>query len=120
MYVFDAVNVTNLISPFQASVCDACPPRYYCVNHDRVDPCPKGRYCPGNTGFNQSLCPAGTYNPAEMLMAESECEQCDGGYYCDVAGLFNMTGPCAAGYYCQSGVNTATPSSGFTGSGGMW
>ena len=33
-----------------ASLCDVCPPRYYCVNKDRADPCPSGRYCPGNTG----------------------------------------------------------------------
>ena len=45
----------------QAGACDACPPRYYCVNKDRADPCPQGRYCSGSTGFNMTLCPAGTY-----------------------------------------------------------
>lgn len=31
----------------QASLCDPCPPRYYCVNKDRADPCPTGKYCIG-------------------------------------------------------------------------
>lgn len=31
----------------QASLCDSCPPRYYCVNKDRADPCPVGKYCIG-------------------------------------------------------------------------
>lgn len=74
--------------------------------------------CSGNTGFNYSLCPAGTYNPTELLMSESECKQCDGGYYCDVPGLSNMTAQCAEGYYCQSGVNTAAPNNNNTGFGG--
>lgn len=101
-----------------ASACDICPPRYYCVNKDRPDPCPQGRYCEGNTGFNMSLCPAGTYNPVEMLMAEAECTACDPGHYCDTPGQVNVTGMCSAGYYCQSGVNTAAPSNNNTGSGG--
>ena len=51
----------------QAALCDVCPPRYYCVNKNRVDPCPKGAYCVGNIGFNWDLCPRGTYGPTEML-----------------------------------------------------
>ena len=104
----------------QASSCDDCPPRYYCVNKDVPDPCPKGRYCPSNTGFNQSLCPSGTYNPVEMLMSESECVPCDGGFYCDRTGQVNTTGVCAAGYFCQGGVNTAAPSNNNTGYGGKY
>lgn len=93
----------------QASACDPCPARYYCVNKDRVDPCPKGRFCPGVTGFDMQLCPAGTYGPVEMLLDASECTQCDGGFYCDTPGQYNVSGTCAPGYYCQGGVNTATP-----------
>ena len=51
-------------------------------------------------------------------MSESECKQCDGGYYCDVPGLSNVTAQCAEGYYCQSGVDTAAPSNNNTGFGG--
>lgn len=104
----------------QASVCEPCPPRYYCVNKVRADPCPVGRYCPGGTGFDQQLCPSGTYNPTEMLSNETECTQCDGGYYCDVPGRYNVAGPCSPGYYCQSGVNTAAPSNNNTGFGGLY
>lgn len=103
-----------------ASECDPCPPRYYCVNKDRVDPCPLGHYCEGNTGFNRSQCPAGTYGPTEMLAAESECTACDGGQYCDTPGLFAVSGPCAPGYYCSSGVDTSTPNGANTGIGGEY
>lgn len=102
----------------QASACDACPPRYYCVNKDRADPCPRGRYCPGSTGFNMELCPRGTYGPNEMLSASVECTPCDAGAYCDGAGLTAVSGQCAAGYYCQTGVDTAYPSNNNTGFGG--
>lgn len=101
-----------------AALCDTCPPRYYCVNKDRADPCPEGHYCPGTTGFDTELCPRGTYGPTEMLESADECTQCDGGYYCDMPGLSTMTGFCAPGYYCQYGVDTATPDNNNTGFGG--
>ena len=101
-----------------ASECDVCPPRYYCVNKDRADPCPRGKFCPGNTGFNMTLCPKGTYGPVEMLADASECTQCDGGYYCGDAGLINMSGPCYPGYYCQWGVDTPAPNGNNSGFGG--
>lgn len=51
-------------------------------------------------------------------MFESECKQCDGGYYCDVSGLFNMIVQCVEGYYCQSGVNIVVLSNNNIGFGG--
>lgn len=33
-----------------------------------------------------------------------------GGYYCDINGLSEPTGPCAPGYYCDGGSTTAMPS----------
>ena len=102
----------------KAALCDVCPSRYYCVNKNRPDPCPTGRWCPGNTGYDQQLCPQGTYGPTTMLASAAECTQCDGGYYCSETGASNMTGPCAPGYYCQTGVNTAAPSNNNTGFGG--
>lgn len=101
-----------------AGSCDLCPPRYYCVNKDRADPCPQGRVCEGSTGFNMTLCPSGTYSDVEYLMDTSECKPCDPGSYCDVPGLTAVSGPCSAGYYCQSGVDIAAPSGANTGSGG--
>lgn len=103
-----------------AAVCDVCPPRFYCVNKDRPDPCPPGRYCPGNTGFNMELCPRGTYGPGDMLESAVECTQCDGGFYCSQAGADNVTGPCMAGYYCLYGVDTPAPSNNNTGFGGSY
>ena len=101
-----------------ASVCDACPPRYYCTNQDRADPCPQGAYCPGSNGLDYSLCPAGTYNPSTMLQNMSECVPCDGGKYCETPGLGAPTGNCSAGYYCASGVDLAAPEGNNTGDGG--
>jgi hypothetical protein len=102
----------------QAALCDVCPSRHYCVSGNTADPCPLGRYCPGNNGYSQELCPRGTYGPVEYLKSASECTQCDGGYYCHIAGAANYTGPCAPGYYCQYGVDTAAPSNNNTGFGG--
>ena len=102
------------------TVCDSCPPRYFCVNKDRANPCPTGRYCPGNTGFDMKLCPRGTYGPTTMLESEAECTQCDGGHYCEAPGLDEPTGLCSAGYYCQYGVDTPAPSNNNTGFGGRY
>ncbi|XP_070551430.1 uncharacterized protein [Ptychodera flava] len=101
-----------------ADACDICPSRYYCVNKDRADPCPKGRFCPQGTGFNWGSCPTGTYGPVEMLEDASECTQCDPGYYCSETGAVNTTGPCAEGYYCELGVDTPSPYNNNTGYGG--
>lgn len=102
----------------QASACDPCPPRYYCVNKNKADPCPQGRACPGNTGFNMTLCPRGTYSNVEMLLDVSECKPCDPGSYCDAPGLTAVSGPCTAGFYCHSGVDTSAPSGNNSGFGG--
>ena len=103
-----------------AALCDVCPPRYFCVNKTYPDPCPKGRYCGGNTGFNWGLCPRGTYGPVEMLSSDVQCTQCTGGYYCDNNGAVNVTGPCQPGYYCQLGVDTPAPTNNNTGFGGEY
>ena len=92
-----------------ADVCDVCPPRFYCVNQDRADPCPTGNYCPGNNGHNYSPCLAGTYNPTTGLSAQAECLDCTGGFYCDIPGLDSPTAECLPGYYCTLGVDTGSP-----------
>ncbi|XP_077985306.1 uncharacterized protein LOC144439946 [Glandiceps talaboti] len=102
----------------RASACDICPSRYYCVNKDRVDPCPKGHYCPVGTGFGWESCPLGTYGPVEMLEAASECTQCDPGHYCNEVASINVTGPCSEGFYCELGVDTPAPYNNNTGFGG--
>ncbi|KAI8480901.1 hypothetical protein Bbelb_413740, partial [Branchiostoma belcheri] len=102
----------------QAEVCDTCPAGYYCVRGHVADPCPAGHYCPNGTGFDWKNCPKGTYGPVEMLAAASECTQCDGGRFCSESGATNVTGMCAPGYFCQWGVDTATPNGNHTGVGG--
>ena len=104
-----------------APICNGCPPRFYCVNGDVADPCPLGAYCPGNNGYDYSLCPPGTLNAVTMLSNESECQPCTGGSYCATPGLNTTTDLCAAGYFCTSGVDTATPNNNNnTGTGGMY
>ena len=42
----------------QAALCEDCPAGFYCVD-SAIWPldCPAGEVCPGNTGYNSSLCP---------------------------------------------------------------
>ena len=129
-----------------AALCDDCPPRFYCVD-SAIWPldCPPGKVCAGITGYNYTLCPQvnepltafipkitysywelshhgfaspqGTYGPGVGLADESECTQCDGGYYCDSMGMDSVGPECYAGYYCREGVNTPAPSENNTGDG---
>ena len=63
-----------------------------------------GYYCPYGTGENLQMCPAGTYNPVEGLASEDQCTQCNGGRYCQYPGLSAVSGNCAAGYFCTTGL----------------
>ncbi|KAH3841624.1 hypothetical protein DPMN_115097 [Dreissena polymorpha] len=94
-----------------ASECYVCPAGSFCTSRDSAEPCPRGYYCPEGTGADIIPCPAGTYNPVMSLTQLSECTKCDGGKYCLLPGQDNYAGQCNAGYYCTSGVNTATPNS---------
>ena len=38
-----------------------------------------------------------------------QCKDCDGGFYCSVEAATNITALCAAGYYCESGVDRPNP-----------
>ena len=49
---------------------------------------------------------------------ESECTQCDAGFYCDALNMVTVSGPCDAGYYCQFGSDMAAPESGNKGTAG--
>ena len=105
----------------QGSVCYTCPVRYYCTRQIAADACPPGRYCPAGTGSNPELCPAGTYNPGELLATEDECTSCDPGLYCQYSGLVVPLNDslCSAGFFCTSGVNTPQPNVNNTGIGGI-
>ena len=84
-----------------------CSAGFYCPFGQEViappaNPCNPGNYCPEGSP-SEIPCPRGTYNPGYQLTAESECIDCPPGKYCAHSGLFNYTGPCAEGYYCQNG-----------------
>jgi hypothetical protein len=86
-----------------AAVCYVCPEGFYCTNRDNAEQCPAGYFCPEGTGADIQPCPAGTYSPVLGLIRQSQCTQCDGGKYCQIPGLSEVSGNCSAGYYCESG-----------------
>lgn len=97
----------------------SCSAGYYCTSgsdsktpdgtgNGTAGPCPTGRYCPVSTA-NPQPCPAGTFNNRTMLTAQSECQSCLPGYYCDVPGLSWPTGLCQPGFYCASGSVSSNP-----------
>ena len=49
---------------------------------------------------------AGTFGATDKLTNETECTQCTGGHYCDIAGLSAPAGGCNSGHYCVSGILT--------------
>ena len=95
--------------------------------------CPPGYYCPTGTGLDWQPCPRGTYSMSEnlfrvrtfllfyldicfmylhfmyLLFQANQCSDCDGGFYCDVEAATNVSGLCAAGHYCESGVDIPNP-----------
>ena len=78
-----------------------------------------GFYCPRATGYVLQPCPTGTYSPNTGLAVEAECLSCVAGSYCGSLNLTSPSGPCAAGYYCKNGSDTATPSGGHKGYAGI-
>ncbi|KAH3750565.1 hypothetical protein DPMN_185092 [Dreissena polymorpha] len=54
-------------------------------------------------------CFQGTFNTYEGLINETQCTPCLAGDYCGVEGLNTTSGPCAAGFYCPPGQDTASP-----------
>lgn len=106
----------------RASACQVCPAGLQCMAGQAPVRCAAGRYCPAGTGAQGRLCPAGTFNGQEGMSEEQSCLACSGGQFCMEAGLAAPSGPCAAGYFCTQGVNTATPVAGvpwLTGQGGV-
>ena len=67
-----------------------------------------GQYCPAGSA-NGTYCPPGTYLNSTGSRYESDCQTCLQGYYCQGYGNEEPTGPCAAGYYCPSGMNISNP-----------
>ena len=74
-------------------------------------PCPEGSFCPLGSAF-PTLCPPGTYLNGTAAQSEADCQLCDAGQFCSVAGLPLPEGPCDAGFYCVQGVQSSRPSTG--------
>lgn len=96
--------------------CFNCPAGFYCtaaVTNDITDyRCPKGHYCPeGTTYSTQYPCPAGTYNDHYGATSSDECVEAAPGYYMSstAAELISTATLCTAGYYCERGSTTGTP-----------
>lgn len=80
-----------------ASSCNICPEGYQCIRGILPDPCPLGYYCPKGTGYDIQPCPVGTFGNVTNLKQRSDCSQCSGGHYCEVAGKATVTGKCKPG-----------------------
>ncbi|EDO40914.1 predicted protein, partial [Nematostella vectensis] len=99
-----------------AAACDICPASYFCTPLDLSRnesvgffPCPRGFYCPAQTGLNWKPCPAGTYSNQTGLSVAGQCVDCDAGWYCGGTNLTAPTARCDPGYYCTSGVSVPKP-----------
>ena len=91
--------------------CLSCPVGYYCPNSSMVTYehtiCPVGHFCPLQSQYPQR-CPIGTYSNDIGLSLQSQCLPCTPGSFCSSSGLHEVTGPCAAGYYCTVGAQLST------------
>ena len=70
--------------------------------------CPVGHYCPEGTPTPQP-CDRGSYQPLEQRTSDSDCIDCEPGYYCLYAGRPNVTDQCNEGYYCIRGADDPNP-----------
>ncbi|GIQ81354.1 hypothetical protein KIPB_002301, partial [Kipferlia bialata] len=94
------------------SSCLDCPAGFYCETSGVSEPvaCPAGYYCPtGTVNFVDTPCPPGTYSGTEGLSSEDSCVECSPGMACPSAGLSAPAGNCNAGYYCEGGSDSYSP-----------
>ncbi|XP_043430333.1 neurogenic locus notch homolog protein 1-like isoform X1 [Prionailurus bengalensis] len=63
--------------------------------------CPPGTFCPA-ASHRPTPCPAGTFSGLAEQTMPSACQTCPRSFYCKEAGLQAPSGPCPAGYYCDS------------------
>eukprot|EP00817_Percolomonadidae_sp_ATCC50343_P003418 CAMPEP_0117418838 /NCGR_PEP_ID=MMETSP0758-20121206/542_1 /TAXON_ID=63605 /ORGANISM="Percolomonas cosmopolitus, Strain AE-1 (ATCC 50343)" /LENGTH=4727 /DNA_ID=CAMNT_0005199587 /DNA_START=68 /DNA_END=14251 /DNA_ORIENTATION=+ len=89
-----------------SSNCTACPKGKWCdVGTTTPQPCPANFYCP--LGVNAPItCPNGTYSTATGLSESKECVLCPASKFC-ING--KVAGNCDAGYFCNSGSGSPTP-----------
>ena len=101
----------------EASVCLSCPAGFYCTplvwstNITLTDSisyhaCPRGYYCPIETGSNWKKCPAGKYSNETGLSDVLQCQDCPPGHFCDGILLTQPKNMCDEGFYCKIGEFT--------------
>jgi len=97
--------------------CLDCPAGKYCPNFAMTAgiTCIAGHYCPLKS-ISPQPCPAGTYIKKNAdgtnkvgLSASSECAPCDATSYCENIGDTQVSGPCAAGFVCGTGMDRPGP-----------
>ena len=97
--------------------CIHCPAGVYCdqtgIAYLDLFECEKGKVClddptPGTLVAPQA-CAAGTYNPSKRKGLASDCLQCPGGSYCNVATGTIYPIKCRSGQYCPAGSSGETP-----------
>ncbi|KAL2085398.1 hypothetical protein ACEWY4_018718 [Coilia grayii] len=90
--------------------CLECPAGRLCNETGLSQPhlCPSGHYCTSGSSIAQP-CPPGTYFAHTGAVDVTHCSICDAGQFCQSPGLSAPEGPCAPGFYCTGGSNTATP-----------
>eukprot|EP00347_Sterkiella_histriomuscorum_P024400 403331247 len=106
--------VAGKYNPFLAqSECLDCPEGFMCpvAKTSTLTDCPTGSYCLKNT-ITPTLCGPGYYNSLTNAKSPDDCQACTSGKFCATSGLTSSSGSgdCAAGFFCQSGAISATPS----------
>ncbi|XP_070552128.1 fibrillin-2-like [Ptychodera flava] len=78
------------------------------------DICGLGHYCPVGATY-MVPCPTGTYLNYLGGKNESECIDCDPGYFCNETGIDAPIGQCWPGFYCLGGAAQPNPHDNTTG-----
>lgn len=100
-----------------ANVTGPCDAGFYCsrgaysrrpAKSNYGGPCALGGFCPEGSGFPQA-CKEGSYVPNTGASSETECRDCQPGYFCPGKGTTNAFSlKCKAGFYCIGKSATAT------------
>lgn len=112
-------------SPGSIAPTGTCSAGYYCIKNSRYPsqqnetatggPCPPGSYCPAGASY-PIKCPKGTSMPFSRSSGNVTfggryyyCELCPLGMACEAAGSIAPSGNCRAGYFCNLGAQSTTP-----------
>ena len=103
----------NLTGQTTSASCVPCVPGSYCEGDGNSWPtglCSAGWWCNGSATSNMTTTHGGRCQPGYYCPEGSAYpKECDGGKFCDVAGLSEPKGNCSAGYYCKLKASSSTP-----------